>query len=125
MRTLSVAVFFILFWSFSVQALDVNEFRRLRNQGIKNIGWVWGNVSSHPVADQMSAIVGPNGRYYDVLVGLGVPGEPVEFEAAGNVSLYRNWVGKGEKLVFDEPACIAKIQRAQQIIRQLGDMIAK
>jgi hypothetical protein len=104
-------------------AMDNERFRQLRNQGIKNIGWVAGNAAGHPIWPQVEPFVGKGGNYYNALVGLKTPGAKEEVEAYSNVALYREWVKIGEKTSFNEKECITKIQRTLQIVDELTKMM--
>lgn len=106
-----------------VLATDNERFRQLRDQGIKNIGWVAGNAAGHPIWPQVEPYVGKGGNYYNALVRLKTPGGNEEVEAYSNVSLYREWVKIGEKSSFNENECISKIQRTLQIVDELTKMM--
>ncbi|MDQ3582624.1 MAG: hypothetical protein M3495_13915 [Pseudomonadota bacterium] len=104
-------------------AIDSERFRQLRDQGIKNIGWVAGNAAGHPIWPQVEPFVGKGGNYYNALIRLKTPGANEEVEAYSNVAIYREWVQIGEKTSFNEDECITRIQRTLQLVDELTKMM--
>jgi hypothetical protein len=100
-------------------AIDTNRFRQLRDQGIKNIGWVAGNAAGHPIWPEVEPFVGEGGNYYNAFVGMNTPGSNGKVEAYSNVALYREWAKAGEKSPSNETDCLTKIQRTLQISDEL------
>jgi hypothetical protein len=106
------------------RGIDAKGFRELRDQAIKNIGWVAGNARAHPVWAEVEQYVGRGGKYYDVLIRLKTPGSSSDFaEAHSNLSLYNEWVKVGEKQPFSERESVTRIQRANQIVAELTQMM--
>jgi hypothetical protein len=118
-----LAIIMLLGLPLQLSAIDNERFRQLRNQGIKNIGWVAGNAVGHPIWPQVEPYVGKGGNYYNALIRLRTPGANDEVEAYSNVALYREWVKIGEKTSFNEEECITRIQRTLQIVDELTKMM--
>jgi hypothetical protein len=86
-HVITIIMFLVL--PLDLLAIDNERFRQLRDQGIKNIGWVAGNAAGHPIWPQVEPFVGKGGTYYNALVRLKTPGANEEVEAYSNVALYR------------------------------------
>jgi hypothetical protein len=95
-----LTIIMLLVLPLDVVAIDNNRFRQLRDQGIKNIGWVAGNAAGHPIWPQFEPFVGEGGNYYNAFIRLQPPGSNDKVEAYSNVALYREWVKTGEKSPF-------------------------
>jgi len=117
-----VLVSFLFYFS-SAYSFDKKSFRQLRNEGIKITGWVAGNASQHPAWPQIKPYVGRGGTYYNAFVRVKTPGSNSETEAYMNISLYRKWKNIGRKRYYNEKVITYKIQRANQIVRQLSRML--
>ena len=118
-----LAIIMLLALPLQLLAIDNERFRQLRNQSIKNIGWVAGNTAGHPIWPQVEPYVGKGGNYYNTLIRLKTPGANDEVEAYSNVALYREWVEIGEKASFNEKECMTRIQRTLQIVDELTKMM--
>lgn len=96
-----------------------DNLRELRDEGLRNIGWVAGNAYGHPVWQDIKRYVGKGGSYYDLFTRLAPQGSNAEAEAYQNVSLYRNWFEKGQDQPFNEKEAVLRIQRVHQIVEEL------
>ena len=108
--------------SLSVYAYDPEEFKDLRDQGIKNIGWVAGNVEKTQLWPQIKPYVGKGGNYYESFLRLKAPNEKDEAAAIGNVNLYRKWKKIGAEQPFSEAEAMSRIQRTIQISEEITQM---
>jgi hypothetical protein len=105
-------------------AVDKERVRELRDQGIKNIGWIAGNAAGNPIWPEIEQYVGKRGVYYEFFVRLRTPGGPSDdVQAYSNVSLYNDWVKIGERVPYNEEECTARTQRTLQIIGELTKML--
>lgn len=118
-----LTIIMLLVLPLDLAAVDNKRFRQLRDQGIKNIGWVAGNAAGHPIWPELERYVGEDGNYYNAFIRLKPPGSNDEVEAYSNVALYREWVKTGEKSPFNETDCLAKMQRTLQILPELVKML--
>lgn len=121
-RTVAILTLFLV--SISVYAYDSEEFKNLRDQGIKNIGWVAGNTEKTPLWPQLKPYVGQGGNYYDAFVRLKAPNEKDEAAAAmSNVGLYRKWKKIGAEQPFNEAEAMMRIQRTIQLSEEIEQML--
>ena len=95
------------------------RFRDLRNEGIRNIGWVAGNSKGHPIWPEIKPYVTAGGEYYEFFMRLAPPGSDHKVEAIMNVNLYRAALEDGQKLPFNEMQNILRIKRAITIGPQI------
>lgn len=120
-KTIAILALFLV--SICAYAYDPVEFKDLRNQGIKNIGWVAGNTEKTPLWPQVESYVGRGGSYYDALLRLKASNEDSDAAAMANVNLYTKWKGIGSEQPFNEAEAIRRIQRTIQITDQLKQMM--
>ena len=85
-----LSIIMLLMLSLHVFAIDNERFRQLRDQGIKNIGWVAGNAAGRPIWPHVEPYVGKGGNYYNALIRLKTPEGNEEVEAYSNVSYIVN-----------------------------------
>lgn len=100
-----------------------SRIAELRDEGICNIGWVAGNAYGHPIWPQVREFVDTGGTYYNAFVLLRAPGERDTVAASANVALYRECRERGGQQNFNEAASISRIQRAIDIVAELGRLI--
>lgn len=100
-----------------------DRFVDLRDEGIRNVGWVAGNARGHPVWPQLREFVEPGGSYHDGFVRLWSGRRSQASEAAANVALYNEWVRRGENQPFNEREAMSRIQRMQEIAVELKSLI--
>ena len=103
---------------------QLTQFRQLRDEGIRHIGWVAGNTRKTPLWSQTSPQVGEGGRYYNALVRTKVPGTDDDTEAIGNVDLYRKNQLEGEGAAYNIDENVLRLERANQIIEEMTSLMS-
>lgn len=122
----------VLIWAASMQGEDrktetaraerpemSERFVELRDEAIRNIGWVAGNARGQAIWPEVRPHVGRDGEYYEAFVSLSSGRADDETEAMMNVSLYNDWVERGEERPFSPAEAMSRIERVQQIAAEM------
>ncbi len=123
MKTRFLKTLIVLFLVVTTPSLAQDEeLRSLRDEAIKNIGWVAGNSYGHPIWPEIKPFVGKGGSYYEFYLRLAPKNSDHAAEAFYNVSLYEEWFEIGSKQPFNENEGLSRIQRVMQIQDELGKL---
>ncbi len=107
----------------SRRCATAQSLEKLRDQGIRNVGWVAGNTQGHPIWPQMRPFVGEGGEYYNAFVRIATCGLDDETVAFMNVRLYNEWVEKGRLFPFNEAESMRRTQRSIQIVKEMTKLM--
>lgn len=101
-----------------------DEMVALRNEGIRSVGWIAGNMRGHALWPEVKGAVDEGGTYYDVFVRTAV-GTDHRAEAFGNVSLYREWVRRGEESPYSPSEATSRLERVNGIIKEMTVLMTR